>query len=63
MFQSKKPKSPRGVRLTRKFCLRTDESCDTQFSRVLNMQLPRVIAEHAIHHDVVMDGRSFGQNQ
>ena len=24
---------------------------------------PRVIAERAIHHVIVMDGRSFGQSQ
>ena len=63
MFQSKKPKSSCGVRHVRKFCLRTDASRDTQSSRALNTQLPRVIAERAIHHGVVMDGRSFGQNQ
>ena len=28
-----------------------------------NKQLPRVIAERAIHHVIVMDGRSFGQSQ
>ena len=28
----------------------------------LNTQLPRVIAERAIHHVVVMDGRNFGQS-
>ena len=66
MFQSKKPKSSRAVRHTRKFRLRTDASRDTQYSRTLNTKLPRVITERAIHHGVViivMDGRSFGQNQ
>ena len=63
MFQSKKPKSSRGVRHARKFCLRIDASHDTQCSRTLNTQQPRVIAERAIHHGPVMDGRSFGQNQ
>ena len=29
----------------------------------LNTQLSRVIAERAIHHVIVMDGRSFGQSQ
>ena len=57
MFQSKKPNSSRGVRHARKFRLRTDAS------RALNTQLPRVIAKRAIHHVVVMDGRSFGQSQ
>ena len=60
MFQSKKLKSSRGVRHSRKFRLRTDASRDTHSSRALNTQLPRVIAECAIHHGVVMDGRSFG---
>ena len=32
-------------------------------SRALNMLLPRVIAERAIHHVIVMDGWSFGQSQ
>ena len=53
MFQSKKPKSLRGVRHARKFRLRTDSSRDTQCSHALNTQLPRVIAKRAIH----------GQNQ
>ena len=48
MFQSKKPKSSCGVRHTRKFRLRTDESRDTHSSRALNTQLPRVIAKRAI---------------
>ena len=60
MFQSKKPNSSRGVRHARKFRLRTDASRDM---RALNTQLPRVIAERAIHHVIVMDGRSFGQSQ
>ena len=63
MFQSKKPNSLRGVRHARKFRLRTDASRDTQCSRTLNTQLPCVIAESAIHHVIVMDGRSFGQSQ
>ena len=45
MFQPKKPHSSRGVRHARKFRLRTDASRDTQCSRELNAQLPRVIAE------------------
>ena len=63
MFQSKKPNSSRGVRHARKFRLRTDASRDTRYSRTLNTQLPRVIAERAIYHVIVMDGRSFGQSQ
>ena len=61
MFQSKKPNSSRGVRHPRKFPLRTDASHDTWCLRVLNTQL--IIAERAIHHVIVMDGRSFGQSQ
>ena len=60
MFQSKKPKLSRGVRHKRKFRLRTDALHDMQCSRALNTQLPSVIAERAIHHGPVMDGRSFG---
>ena len=63
MFQSKKPNSSRGVRHARKFRLRTDASRDTRCSRASNTQLPCVIAERAIHHVIVMDGRSFGQSQ
>ena len=63
MFQSKKPNSSLGVRHARKFRLRLDVSRDTRCSRALNTQLPCVIAEHAIHHVIVMDGRSFGQSQ
>ena len=59
MFKSKTPKSSRDVRHAHKFILRTDASRDTR----LNTQLPRVIAERAIHHGLVMDGQSFGQNQ
>ena len=59
MFQSKKPNSARGVRHARKFGLRTDASRETRCSHALNTQLPRVIAERAIHHVIVMDGRSF----
>ena len=62
MFQSKKSNSSRGVCHTRKFCLPTNASHDTQCLRTLNMQLPCVIAERAIHHIIVMDGRSFGQS-
>ena len=63
MFQSKKPNSSRGVHHARNFPLRTDASRDTRCSRVLNTQLPRVIAERAIHHVIVMDRQSFGQSQ
>ena len=63
MFQSKKPKSSRGVRHACKFRLWTDASRITRSSRALNTQLPRVIAECAIYHGVVMDGQSFGHNQ
>ena len=63
MFQSKKPNSSHGVRHARKFRLRADVSCNTQYSRAFNMQLPCVIAEHTIYHVIVMDGRSFGQSQ
>ena len=59
MFQSKKPNSSRGVRHARKFRLRTDSSRDTRCSRALNTQLPRVNAERAIDHVIVMDGWSF----
>ena len=55
MFQSKKPKSWRGVRHAHKFCVRTDVSRDTRCSRALNMQLLRIIAD--------CNDRSFGQNQ
>ena len=40
MFQSKKPKSSRGVRHASKFRLRTDGSRDTRCSHALNTQLP-----------------------
>ena len=63
MFKSKKPNSSRGVRHSRKFRLRTDASRGTRRSRELNTQIPRVIAESAIYHVEVMDGRSFGQSQ
>ena len=63
MFQSKKPDSLGSVRHTRKFHLRTDVSRDTLCSHALNMHLPRVFAERAIHHVIVMDGRRFGQSQ
>ena len=51
------------VRHARKFCLRTDASHDTWCSRALNMQLPRVIAECAVHHGLVMNSLSICQNQ
>ena len=51
------------LNITRKFRLRTDALRDTQSSRALNTQPPRVIAERAIHHVVVMDEQSFGQDQ
>ena len=63
MFQSKKPNSSRAVCHAQKFRLRTDASRDTRCSRALNTQLPCIIAERAIHHVIVMDGRSFGQSQ
>ena len=63
MFESKKPKSSRGVRHASKFRLRTNASRKTQCSRALNTQLPRVIAERDNHYGLVMDRRSFGQNQ
>ena len=63
MFQSKKPNSSRGVRHASKFRLRTDASRDTRCSHALNTQLSREIAERAIHHVIVMDGRSFCQSQ
>ena len=63
MFQSKKPNSSGGVRHARKFRSRTDASRYMRCSRAFNTQLPRVITERAIHHVIVMDGRSFGQNQ
>ena len=63
MFQSKKPNSSHSIRHMRKFCLRTDVSCDTLCSHALNTQRPSVIAERAIHHVIVMDGRSFGLSQ
>ena len=62
MFQSKKPKSSRGVHQERIFCLHTNTSCSTQSSRALDTLFPRIIAERAIHHGVVMDGWRFGQN-
>ena len=63
MFQFQKPKSSRGIRHAREFRLHIDTSRDTQCSRELSTQLPRVIAERAIHHGLVIDGRSFNQNQ
>ena len=42
-------KSSCGVRHARKYRLRTDASRDTRCLRALNTQLPRVIAERAIH--------------
>ena len=52
MFQSKIPKSLRGVHHARKFHLCTDASHDMRCSHTLNMQLPHVIAEHGIHHSL-----------
>ena len=63
MFQTKKANSSPGVRHARKFCLRTDASRYIWCLRALNTHLPRVITERAIHHGLVMDGWSFGQNQ
>ena len=63
MFQSKNPKSLRGIRHARKFCLRTDASRDRRCSHALTKQLPRVIAKRAIHYGPIMDGWSFGQSQ
>ena len=63
MFQSKKPKSLRGVHHALKFHLRTDASRNTWCSRALNTQLPRIIAKRAILYGPVMDGQSFWQNQ
>ena len=63
LFQSKKPRSSRGVRHMHKFPLHIDELRDTRYSRALNTQLPHVIAERVIHYGVVMDGQGFGQNQ
>ena len=40
-----------------------DASDDTRWTRELNAQLPRVIAERVIHHLIVMDGWSFGRSQ
>ena len=54
MFQSKKPKSSCGVRHAGKFRLRSDASHSTRCSRAFNTQLPRVIAERAIHYGLVM---------
>ena len=59
MLQFKKPKKSRAVRHARKFRLRTDASRDTRCLRALNMQPPCEITERAIHHDLVMDGRSL----
>ena len=52
-----------GVHHVRKSNLRTEASRDTRCSHALNMQLPRVIADRAIHYGLEMDGQSFGQNQ
>ena len=62
-FNPRNQKSSRGIRYARKFRLRTDASRDTRCSHALDSQLPRVIAERAIHHGLVMNGRSFDQNQ
>ena len=63
MFQFKKPKTLCSVCHMRKFCLPTDASCDMWCLLMLNMQLPCVSAERTIHHGLVMDGQSCGQNQ
>ena len=63
MFQSKKPKSLRGIHHVREFHLHTNASLKKQCSRSLSTQLPCVIAECNIHHGLVMDGWSFDQNQ
>ena len=63
MFQSQKQNSVRGIRHAHKFHLRKDASRDTRCSRALNTQLPRVIAERAIHHGLVINKWSFGPNQ
>ena len=44
------------VHHARKFRLRIDASHDTRCSRALNTQLPRVIAERAIHLGPLMGG-------
>ena len=61
--QSKKPNSSRSIPHACTLCLRTDVSRDTRCSRALNTQLPRVTAEHTMHHILVMDGQSFGQSK
>ena len=53
----------RGICHACKFYLRKDASRDTRCSLALDTQLPRVIADRAIHHGLVMDGQSYGQNQ
>ena len=63
MSESKKPNSLVGVCHARKFRLCADALHDTRCSRVLNTQLPRIIAERAIHHVIVMDGQSVAQSQ
>ena len=50
------------VRHARKFRLRTDALREMRCSRALNTQLPRVIAERAIHHGIVMDGRILARS-
>ena len=50
MFQSKKPKSLRGVRHARKFRLRTDALRDTQCSRALT-RLPSLIDLFKCEHE------------
>ena len=54
MFQSRKPKSSRGVRHACKIRLLSDVSRDTTCLRELNTQLPRVIAGRAIHYGLVI---------
>ena len=56
MFQSKKPNSSRGVRHARNsVCVQMSHAIHDVHARK-NTQLPRVIAERAIHHVKVMDG-------
>ena len=65
MFQSKKPKSSRGICVTlRKLRLRIARElwCTRTGLRALNTQLHRVIAVHTIHNCPVLDRLSFDQN-
>ena len=58
-----KTKFIRVVRHARKFRLHTDASRVRGVHARWIRNYPRVIAERAIHHVIVMDGRSFGQSQ